>query len=240
MPTSDRSVWGKVVTNALGAALGFAALLWILSNVSTGQSPRARETNTHRRRRDDDADDTDAGARDRRDGAGTNRELRGVAREGRTQAGALTRRPTLTAAAIGVYFKSMADAVDGRWIEGAQAVLVAQASLYDVVLVFAGCTSDAEEEAVTKLIAATLPDSVNVVFCEEDASVVHIVRHLAPRLHVDADAVRAAKMQPHLNSVIGVALPGAATADAWQHLPRGNVAQSLGSLRAMTAGDRDE
>lgn len=43
MPQSDRSVWGKVLTNAVGAALGLAALLWILSNVSTGQPPRPRE-----------------------------------------------------------------------------------------------------------------------------------------------------------------------------------------------------
>lgn len=72
---------------------------------------------------------------------------------GRAQAGAPSRHPTLTIAAVGVFFDTISDAADGRWVDGAQAVLTAQTALFDIILVFAGCTSDAAEQAIAGVLA---------------------------------------------------------------------------------------
>lgn len=73
----------------------------------------------------------------------------------------------------------------------------------------------------------------NTVFCEDDASVVHIVRHISPNTHVDADVARVIKMQPHLNAIVGLQRRQDNTAD-WQRLPGRIVARSLAQLQTMT------
>eukprot|EP00040_Diaphanoeca_grandis_P005158 m.31593 g.31593 ORF g.31593 m.31593 type:complete len:211 (-) comp16489_c0_seq2:108-740(-) len=139
---------------------------------------------------------------------------------------------------VGVLFDSFESAVEGKFIEGIELFIKEVLTSFEVYLIVPHCTSDAFEQKIKEVLLAAGCDD-RMIFCENPESIVHIVRHIAPHVHIEAveHHEKPSLLQQHIETVIQVSLTPHQTDSETASKDVGNnsnnVVNDLASLTAM-------
>lgn len=155
--------WGQLAVGFTAAAT--VAALWLLSD----EDEPGNATGQNGERRGGPATPSD----NRGDGGGRGRN------------NAAKRKAKLSINTIGVLFASVADARKGAWLPGAKEFLVETMRSFEVFLVTPLCEDDESEADIRAVFLRACGTTERAIFCEQDDSVVHIVRYVSPEVHIE-------------------------------------------------------
>eukprot|EP00038_Savillea_parva_P012181 m.202840 g.202840 ORF g.202840 m.202840 type:complete len:211 (-) comp21937_c0_seq1:273-905(-) len=176
----------ETVVAAIAATGLAAALYWILAADGGGSIDHADErAATHARR-------------EPRAGGHRQRQRQRPAPESGGAAAAMRHGPPATVTLC----SSAVLGPDRMWRAGAADVVAALVRDVELVFLVEDCTTDEDAKTVTNMVAQVGVAATRCVFCELPESIVHVTRHLSPKVHLESNAGRAATLAKFGNVVL--------------------------------------